>query len=110
MSRASHSSRQRSAQRNRKSPRPYRLRLETLEQRLLLATFTVNSTGDQPDINPGNGICETTASGGVCTLRAAIQEANALANSPAATPDLIGFGIGASDPRHVYYRNDNVAG
>jgi|GEM_PF-3162244 len=40
------------------------------------ATFTVNSTADQPDANPGNGVC---ASGtGACTLRAAIQEANAL--------------------------------
>jgi CSLREA domain-containing protein len=45
--------------------------------------FIVNSTGDNEDINPGDGICDT---GGPdvegkpeCTLRAAIQEANALA-------------------------------
>jgi CSLREA domain-containing protein len=41
-------------------------------------TISVNSPGDVPDINPGNGVCETAAGNGVCTLRAAIQEANAL--------------------------------
>ena len=43
------------------------------------ATFTVNSTGDAPDANPGDGVAETAPSNGVTTLRAAIQEANALA-------------------------------
>src|SRR5262245_49290658 len=52
------------------------------------ATFTVNNTGDAVDANIGNGICATAA--GVCTLRAAIQEANASAaadmiNLPAGT-------------------------
>ena len=41
------------------------------------ATFTVNSTADAGDANTGDGVCATT--GGVCTLRAAIQQANALA-------------------------------
>lgn len=41
------------------------------------ATFTVNSTADAVDANPGDGICETGAGNGICTLRAAIQEANA---------------------------------
>lgn len=41
------------------------------------ATFTVNSTADATDALPGNGICETVAGNGVCTLRAAIQESNA---------------------------------
>ncbi len=40
------------------------------------ATFTVNSTADEVDTNPGDGICATAA--GTCTLRAAIHEANAL--------------------------------
>ena len=39
-------------------------------------TFSVNSTADTVDSNPGNGVCATSS--GVCTLRAAIQEANAL--------------------------------
>ncbi len=43
------------------------------------ATFTVNSPSDVSDANPGNGICSTP--GGVCTLRAAIEEANALAGA-----------------------------
>ncbi len=40
-------------------------------------THTVDSTGDEEDANPGDGVCETAAGNGVCTLRAAIQEANA---------------------------------
>ncbi|MSQ28794.1 MAG: CSLREA domain-containing protein [Dehalococcoidia bacterium] len=43
------------------------------------ASFAVNSFGDGTDAVPGNNICETAAGNGVCTLRAAIQEANALA-------------------------------
>lgn len=38
-------------------------------------TLTVNSALDDPDATPGNCICATA--GGSCTLRAAIQEANA---------------------------------
>lgn len=38
-------------------------------------SFTVNSTLDEPDANPGNTICASTPSG-TCTLRAAIMEAN----------------------------------
>src|SRR5579859_2226311 len=38
-------------------------------------TFMVNSPGDLDDANPGDGVCATA--GGVCTLRAALQEANA---------------------------------
>jgi CSLREA domain-containing protein len=38
------------------------------------ATFTVDSTADQVDAQPGDGKCATAV--GTCTLRAAIQEAN----------------------------------
>jgi len=38
-------------------------------------TFIVNSPADTDDANPGDGVCATA--GGVCTLRAALQEANA---------------------------------
>ncbi|MCC6179625.1 MAG: right-handed parallel beta-helix repeat-containing protein [Chloroflexi bacterium] len=41
------------------------------------ATFTVNSTADEPDANPGDGVCASAPSG-ICTLRAAVMEANAL--------------------------------
>ncbi len=47
------------------------------------ATFAVNSTADAVDANPGNGVCLTAAS--ACTLRAAIQEANALAGADVIT-------------------------
>ncbi|MCH7699166.1 MAG: CSLREA domain-containing protein [Chloroflexi bacterium] len=40
------------------------------------ASFTVNSTDDATDANPGNGICATANA--ACTLRAAIREANDL--------------------------------
>ena len=39
------------------------------------AAFTVDSAADLPDLNPGDGLCR--AANGACTLRAAIQEANA---------------------------------
>jgi uncharacterized repeat protein (TIGR01451 family)/CSLREA domain-containing protein len=41
------------------------------------ATFILNTTADTVDAVPGDGICAD--SGGACSLRAAVQEANALA-------------------------------
>jgi len=46
-------------------------RVETVSS----ATFVVNSTDDAVDANIGDGICATAS--GFCTLRAAVQEANA---------------------------------
>ncbi|TMB18127.1 MAG: CSLREA domain-containing protein [Deltaproteobacteria bacterium] len=40
------------------------------------ATFTVDTTTDGVDAVPGDGVCATAA--GACSLRAAVQEANAL--------------------------------
>lgn len=61
------------------------------------AGFAVNSTDDDADLSPGNGLCNTgqlnTAGQPECTLRAAIQEANA---SPAA--DTINFAIPGAGP------------
>ncbi|MFM8322663.1 MAG: Ig-like domain-containing protein, partial [Chloroflexota bacterium] len=48
-------------------------------------TLTVNATGDQADVNIGDGVCD---SGAGCTLRAAIQEANRHLG-----PDTIQFNI-----------------
>jgi hypothetical protein len=39
--------------------------------------FTATSPADFPDINPGDGVCETQPHNGICTLRAAVMEANA---------------------------------
>ena len=56
------------------------------------ATFTVNTTDDDVDVAPGDGIC--TTAGGTCTLRAAIQETNYLRRA-AAAPLLTLVGGGA---------------
>ena len=58
----------------------------------------VNSTGDASDANPGDDVCDTGGTVGgdpECTLRAAIEEANA---SPSI--DTIHFAIPASDSGH----------
>ena len=51
------------------------------------ATFTVDSTGDGGDSNTADGVCDDGA--GACTLRAAIEQANASAGV-----DTINFSIG----------------
>ena len=53
-------------------------------------SLTVNSTGDAGDFAI-NQVCETATGNGVCTLRAAIQEANAHSN--VGGPDTIDFAI-----------------
>ncbi|MEM6316437.1 MAG: collagen-binding domain-containing protein [Bacteroidota bacterium] len=52
--------------------------------------ITVNNTGDEGDTNPGDGRCQTVNCD--CTLRAAIEEANALAGR-----DTICFDIPSTD-------------
>ncbi len=51
----------------------------TLALTTAFSTYTVNTTADVPDNNPGDNKCEGTLLSGVkvCSLRAAIQEANA---------------------------------
>jgi CSLREA domain-containing protein len=60
--------------------------------------YTVTSTADTPDANPGDGVCADA--NGVCTLRAAIQEANASVNSISG-PDAIEFNIPGSGPQTI---------
>lgn len=60
-------------------------------------TFTVNSPEDFPDVNPGDGICDASdTSLNPCTLRAAIQEANATAGA-----DTINFNIPANATKTI---------
>lgn len=67
----------------------------------LAATFVVNSSSNTGDSNIGNGICRTSNGGsGVCTLRAAIQEANALGGT-----HTINFSISTSDAGYSATRN-----
>ena len=54
----------------------------------------VDHAGDLSDTNPGDGICR--ASNGRCTLRAAIEETNALPNLGIFEPDVIYFDISLS--------------
>lgn len=51
------------------------------------AVFRVNSTDDAPDVSPGDGTCATVDE--VCTLRAAVMEANALVALDAHPPNMI---------------------
>jgi CSLREA domain-containing protein len=65
------------------------------------ATFTVDSTAEAPDANPGDGKC-AAALPPKCTLRAAIMEANALAGTdtimvPSGTYTLTIAGQGEDD-------------
>ncbi|MEM7117758.1 MAG: right-handed parallel beta-helix repeat-containing protein [Chloroflexota bacterium] len=57
----------------------------------ITAVFTVNSTLDIGDNNPGDGLCQTGPGGLFCSLRAAIEEANALPGH-----DTIQFNLGGS--------------
>ncbi len=59
----------------------------------LAATFTVISTSDTNDASPGNGVCANSS--GNCSLRAAIQEANALAGDDTVTfGAVLSFAVG----------------
>lgn len=60
------------------------------------ATFTVTATTDAADEDLLDGDCDTAGLTTVCTLRAAIQQANA---TPGA--DTIGFAIGGPGPRKI---------
>src|SRR5436190_21358519 len=67
--------------------------VDTAQQAPFPEIFVVNSTGDGDDAFPGDGQCETAVGNGVCTLRAAIEEANAHAGA-----DGIFFSIPTTDP------------
>jgi CSLREA domain-containing protein len=62
---------------------------------LVASTYSVNSLGDASDATPGNDVCATA--GTVCTLRAAIEEANAHAGGDAITFSIAGTIAPATD-------------
>lgn len=65
-----------------------------------VTTFTVNQTSDFEDTNLTDNACDTLGLiGSQCTLRAAIQQANATANSGG--PDLIKFAIFGDGPHTI---------
>ncbi|MGB5540294.1 MAG: right-handed parallel beta-helix repeat-containing protein, partial [Gammaproteobacteria bacterium] len=63
-------------------------------------TLVVNSTGDAADANPGDGVCFTSGTNfdgdPECTLRAAIEESNALAGA-----DTVNFNIPITEPGYT---------
>lgn len=61
---------------------------------------TVNLTSDEPDANTADNFCDTDlgTGGSQCTLRAAIQQANAYAGTD---PDVIRFGIPGDGPHQI---------
>ncbi|MBI4367611.1 MAG: CSLREA domain-containing protein [Deltaproteobacteria bacterium] len=67
-----------------------------------MGQFTVTSVTDAPDIVPGDGICADVT--GQCTLRAAIQESNALAGD-----DTIFLPAGSYRLEHVGMGEDKAA-
>src|SRR5436309_1087761 len=104
--------RERARQRQRCRPATFRPRLEPLESRRLLAVFTVNSVGDDPDHKPGDGIADTgpvdpdtgnVIPNGITTLRAAIMEADAQG-----APATINFAIGAGGVQTIKIINGSL--
>jgi CSLREA domain-containing protein len=60
----------------------------------LSSTFTVNSMGDAPDSDTTDGICDDGT--GACTLRAAIEQANATPGT-----DTMAFNISGAGPHTI---------
>jgi CSLREA domain-containing protein len=74
---------------------------------LAATNFVVNDTGDAADNSPGDNNCST--SGGVCTLRAAIQEANALTGTQTITFSVAGV-IALASPLPDLSTDLNISG
>ncbi|HEY1740301.1 MAG TPA: CSLREA domain-containing protein, partial [Acidimicrobiia bacterium] len=72
------------------------------------ATFVVNSTGDGGDAHV-NGTCETSTAG-VCTLRAAIQEANAASGAAEIDFNISGSGVQTIAPQSALPSLTNTSG
>jgi hypothetical protein len=82
---------------------------ESFEPRRLLSAFIVNSFGDSHDANPGDGIAADT--NGITTLRAAIEESNALLGAdsitlPAGSINVIGNGFAVTDTLTIQGASD----
>jgi hypothetical protein len=64
-------------------------------------TFTVNSTANFSDANTADGVCDALVSGGQCTLRAAIQQANATSGADTINFDIPGSEVKTFHPNPV---------
>ena len=75
--------------------------------------LTVNSTGDAPDLNLLDGVCDTSnqvEGQPECTLCAALAQANTMPDITSTNPVQIRFDVPISSAGHLYYKNDLVAG
>ena len=86
-----------------------KLQAELLEDRRMLTTLVVNTTADVDgdhdplvDLIPGDGLCQTSE--GNCSLRAAIEESNALVG----VQEIV-FRLPAGE-NHFYYQDNRAAG
>ena len=60
------------------------------------ATFTVDSGADAHDLTPADGVCDTDdGSAVVCTLRAAVEQANATIGDSLPTNDVVNVNVPA---------------
>jgi hypothetical protein len=66
------------------------------------ATFTVNTTDDGNDANPGDGVCEITVGDDDCGIRALIEETNALAGADVGNFSIPGAGVHTFVPATDY--------
>ncbi len=89
------------------STRLIKQRVSQLSRPVENSTFSVTQTGDQSDANPGDGLCDIDpiTAGNQCTLRAAMEEAAALAGA-----DTITFDILTSDVNCLSFRDNGVSG
>lgn len=71
------------------------------------ASFVVDSTADWTDADPGDGICATVT--GACTLRAAIQETNALAGSDTIILPAGWYGLAIPIPASIVPEDENLS-
>jgi hypothetical protein len=63
-------------------------------------TFTVNSASDFADVNVGDGVCDADfATGNLCTLRAAIQQANVTSGVDTINFNIPGTGVKTISPQ-----------
>lgn len=69
-------------------------------QKAFAATFTVDSTADDADSSAGDGNCDNGS--GDCTLRAAIEEANALSGADTVNFNIAGAGVHTFAPTAGY--------
>ncbi|MCA9962334.1 MAG: CSLREA domain-containing protein, partial [Anaerolineales bacterium] len=65
-----------------------------------ISSFVVNSTDDAGDANPGDGVCATAVA--QCTLRAAIEEANAQPGTDTIYFNIPGGGVHTFTPASAY--------